>query len=88
VHELHRAPFPGAQPAGRRDAAHAVVLDDEDYVAWSVGNGVPEGAARMFLTLFRAAREGEFAVTDPTLATLLGREPQGVRSVMEAGPAH
>jgi uncharacterized protein YbjT (DUF2867 family) len=65
-----------------------VVLDDEDYVAWSVGNGVPEGAARMFLTLFRAARDGEFAVTDPTLATLLGREPQGVRSVLEAGPAH
>ena len=64
-----------------------VVLDDEEYVAWSVANGVPEGAARMFLTLFQAARNGEFAVTDPTLATLLGREPQPVRSVLAAAVA-
>lgn len=64
-----------------------VVVEDEEYVAWSVANGVPEGAARMFLTLFQAARQGEFAVTDPALATLLGREPQTVRDVLAAVPA-
>jgi NAD(P)H dehydrogenase (quinone) len=64
-----------------------VVVDDEDYVAGLVGHGVPEPAAQMFLTLFQAARRGEFAVTSPTLAVLLGREPQSVRTVLQAAGA-
>lgn len=60
-----------------------VVVDDEDYVAGLVAGGVPDGPARMLLTLFQAARRGEFAVTDPTLGRLLGREPQSVRTVLE-----
>lgn len=61
-----------------------VVVPDEDYVAGLTGAGVPEPAARMLLTLFRAARAGEFAVTDPALATLLGRPTQPLRSVLSA----
>lgn len=60
-----------------------VVVGDEDYVAGLAGHGVPETAARMFLTLFQAARRGEFAVTDPTLARLVGHEPQSIRTVLQ-----
>ncbi len=63
-------------------AVRRVVVDDDAYVARKVAEGVPEGAARMFLTLFAAARDGEFAVTDPALAGLLGRAPQTVRDVL------
>ncbi|GGM00268.1 NmrA family NAD(P)-binding protein [Nakamurella endophytica] len=62
-----------------------VVVGDEDYVAGLVRHGVPEPAARMLLTLFLAARRGEFAVTAPTLAELVGREPQPVSTVLDAG---
>lgn len=60
-----------------------VVVDDETYVAGLVEHGVPVPAARLFLGMFHAARRGEFAVTDPTLATLLGRAPQPVRTVLQ-----
>jgi NAD(P)H dehydrogenase (quinone) len=61
-----------------------VVVPDEDYVTGLTGHGVPEAAARMLLSLFRAARAGEFAVTDPALAALLGRPTQPLRSVLAA----
>lgn len=64
-----------------------VVVGDEDYVAGLAGHGVPEPAARMFLTLFQAARRGEFAVTDPTLTTLLGHAPRSIRTVLPAATA-
>jgi len=64
-----------------------VVVGDEEYVSGLVGHGVPEPAARMFLTLFQAARRGEFAVTDPALAALLGREPESIRTVLQAATA-
>jgi len=61
-----------------------VIVDDEDYVADLAAHGVPEAGARMFLTMFRAARRGGFAVTDPTLARLVGREPRPIRLVLKA----
>jgi hypothetical protein len=33
---------------------------------------------------FAASRAGEFAATDPTLATLLGREPTTMAAVLRA----
>ena len=59
-----------------------VVVDDEDHVTGLTGHGVPEGAARMFLTVFQAARAGELAITDPTLQTLLARPTTTVRTVL------
>lgn len=56
---------------GRR--IRRVVVEDEDWRADQVADGVPAAAADFTLGLFRAARGGEFAVTDPTLADLLGR---------------
>jgi NAD(P)H dehydrogenase (quinone) len=64
-----------------------VVVDDDEYVADLVSHGVPEFAARMFLDMFHAARKGEFAVTDPTLEALLGREPQPIRAVLQSATA-
>jgi len=64
-----------------------VVVEDEDYVAGLIAQGVPEIGARMFLTMFQAARRGEFAVTDPTLQQLLGREPESIRTVLQPATA-
>ena len=61
-----------------------VVADDEDWKAAAVGAGMPPGAADFTLGLFRAARRGEFAVTDPTLETVIGHPTTSARSVLEA----
>ena len=59
-----------------------IVLDDEDWVTARVAGGLPEPAARMLLSFFAAARRGDFAAVDPTLAELLGREPRTVRDLL------
>ncbi|HEY1702545.1 MAG TPA: SDR family NAD(P)-dependent oxidoreductase, partial [Trebonia sp.] len=59
-----------------------VVLDDEEWVAGQIAHGTPEPMARLLLGFFHAAREGRFAVTDPLLADLLGREPRTVRDLL------
>ncbi len=61
-----------------------VVAEDEDWVAAMVGRGLPEGQVRFLLGMFLASRRGEFAVTDPALAEILGREPQSIRPTLEA----
>ena len=43
---------------------------------------MPPRAAEFTLGIFRAARRGEFAVTDPTLDGLLGRPATSVREVL------
>jgi NAD(P)H dehydrogenase (quinone) len=60
-----------------------VVADDDDWMRGLISHGVPDGQARMFLGMFRAARRGEFAATDPTLEQLLGRPPQSIRTVLD-----
>ena len=64
-----------------------VVVEDEDYVADLASHGVPHPAACMFLTMFQAARRGEFAATAPTLATLVGHQPQPIRTVLQTATA-
>lgn len=44
--------------------------------------GVPAAAAEIMLGMYKAARAGEFAAVDPTLATLIGRSPLAVRDVL------
>ena len=61
-----------------------VVVDDEEWRATSVSRGMPASAADFTLGLYRAARRGEFAVTDPTLGAVIGRRPRSARSVLEA----
>lgn len=59
-----------------------VVVSDDEWVAGLVGRGMPEEQARMLLTLFLAARRGEFAAVDPTLEKLLGHPTRTLRQVL------
>ena len=61
-----------------------VVVDDDEWRTTAVGRGLPPAAADFTLGLYRAARRGEFAVTDPMLEALLGRRPRSVRSVLKS----
>ena len=60
-----------------------VVVDDEEWMATAIARGLPAPAADFTLGMFRAARHGEFAVTDPTLERLLGRPATAAVSVLE-----
>lgn len=58
------------------------VVDDEAWVDAQVRAGVPEPRARFALTMHLASRAGEFDVTDPLLAEVLGRPTTSLRDVM------
>jgi NAD(P)H dehydrogenase (quinone) len=61
-----------------------VVISDENWKAGAIERGMPADAAEFGLGLFRAARRGEFAVTDPTLETVIGHPAASVRSVLQS----
>lgn len=56
-----------------------VVVSDEDFRAGLAKNGVPAHLHDLVIGLWRAARNGEFARVDPTLAEILGRSPKTIR---------
>ena len=60
-----------------------VVVADDEWADAAVERGMPADAAEFTLGLFRAARAGEFAVTDPLLETIIGHTPITVRSFLE-----
>lgn len=66
--------------AGRQ--IERIVVDDEEWVAREVTNGVPEPVARFTLSMFHATRSGHFSKPDPTLSRLLGREPRSIAEQM------
>ena len=59
------------------------VMSDEAYRAMLVKQGMPEVYAGLLLSLYAAARAGEFACVDPTLERLIGRKPTAMRQVLE-----
>ncbi|WP_433270828.1 NAD(P)H-binding protein [Micromonospora vinacea] len=61
-----------------------VVTNDDQWRASAIERGMPAAAADFTLGMYRAAREGEFAVTDPTLEKVIGHRPTSVRSVLES----
>ena len=61
-----------------------VTLSDDEWRDERVAQGAPAPMADMLLGLYRAARRGDFAAVDPTLAALLGRRPQTMRDVLAA----
>lgn len=65
-----------------------VVIDDDDFTARLIDRGLPQPFAQLFIGTYRAARDREFAVTDPTLGALIGREPQSVRAALQATMVH
>jgi hypothetical protein len=64
-------------------AVERVVVADAAWRAAVIGGGMPPAAADFTLGMFRAARAGEFAVTDPALEAAIGHRPRSVRSVVE-----
>ncbi|MEV0265414.1 NmrA family NAD(P)-binding protein [Streptomyces sp. NPDC050617] len=56
-------------------AVRRIVASDDEFRQQLTGRGVPTESADQLLGIFTASRAGEFATVDPTLATLLGREP-------------
>ncbi|MDG9673640.1 NAD(P)H-binding protein [Micromonospora sp. DH14] len=61
-----------------------VVVTDDQWRSAAIAGGMPPAAADFTLGMYRAARRGEFAVTDPTLETLIGRRPASARAALEA----
>ena len=59
-----------------------VPLSDDEWKASAIDSGMPSAAADFTLGMFRAARHGEFAVTDPLLQSVIGRRPRSARSVL------
>lgn len=55
---------------------------DDQFRRQLVSSGVPAEAADQLLGIFTASRAGEFAAVDPTLATLIGREPIALSTVL------
>lgn len=79
--DLHAVAEQLSEVLGR--TVRRVVVSDEEWKEAAVERGMPVAAADFTLGMYRAARRGEFEVTDPTLGTLLGRRPTPVRSVLE-----
>ena len=59
------------------------VVSDEAYTATLVKGGMPEVYTDLLLSLYVAARAGEFEVTDPTLERLLRHKPTTMQQVLE-----
>jgi uncharacterized protein YbjT (DUF2867 family) len=60
-----------------------VTVADEEWQAAQVHAGMPAAAADFSLAFFRAARNREFAVADPTLARVIGHLATPVTSTVE-----
>jgi hypothetical protein len=74
-----------AQLAGEivgRPVVH-VVVDDDEWKRTAVSKGMPVAAAEFTLGIFRAARAGEFAVTDPALGNLIGHDVAPARVAVQ-----
>lgn len=61
------------------------IISDEEQATFMARRNLLPPAVAITLGLYRAARAGEFAAVDPTLATLIGREPMTLRAVLAAG---
>ena len=59
-----------------------IVVTDEEYRERKIAQGAPAPMADLLLAMYRDARLGRYAATDPTLETLLGRRPQSMRDVL------
>lgn len=59
-----------------------VVLPDDKWLEAKVSQGAPRPMAELLLEMYRSARQGDFALVDPTLETLLGRRPTTMHDVL------
>ncbi|WP_354637129.1 SDR family oxidoreductase [Kitasatospora camelliae] len=59
------------------------VVPDDAFRDQVLANGAPAPIADLMLSIFGAARDGEFTTVDSTLAELIGREPATFRTQLE-----
>ncbi|MDX3238885.1 SDR family oxidoreductase [Streptomyces sp. ME03-5709C] len=71
-----------ASQATGRPFSRTVVPDDV-FREQTVAHGAPEPIADLLVSIFAAARNGEFAAVDPTLTELIGRPPATFRTLLE-----
>ncbi|MGY2894865.1 SDR family oxidoreductase [Deinococcus sp. UYEF24] len=62
--------------------SHRTVVPEDGFRAGLVERGMPPERIAITVGLYAASQRGEFAAVDPTLARLLGREPQSMREVL------
>ncbi|MFI5963966.1 SDR family oxidoreductase [Streptomyces asoensis] len=58
-------------------------VPDDAFREQALAHGAPAPMVDLMMSIFEAARNGEFSAVDPTLATLTGREPTTFRTVLE-----
>jgi uncharacterized protein YbjT (DUF2867 family) len=58
------------------------MVSEDNVKAKAQAAGIPDGSVAVMLGYYRAARAGEFAATDPTLARILGRAPETMRTFL------
>lgn len=58
------------------------ILSDDQMLEHARKAGVPPERIGIMMGYYQAARAGEFAQIDPTLASLIGRQPQAMRDFM------
>ncbi|MEU2026633.1 SDR family oxidoreductase [Streptomyces sp. NPDC016469] len=59
------------------------VVPDDAFREQALAHGAPAPIADLMLSIFAAAREGEFTAVDPTLSALIGRRPTAFRTLLE-----
>ncbi|MEU6730902.1 SDR family oxidoreductase [Nonomuraea wenchangensis] len=59
------------------------VIPDDAFHEQFLAHGAPAPIADLMVSIFAAARNGEFAAVAPTLAELIGREPAGFAALLE-----
>ncbi|WP_306321195.1 MULTISPECIES: SDR family oxidoreductase [unclassified Streptomyces] len=59
------------------------VVPDDVFREQSLAHGLPAPVVDLMLSIFAAAREGEFTAVDPTLSELTGREPAAFATLLE-----
>ncbi|WP_425147782.1 NAD(P)H-binding protein [Deinococcus sp.] len=69
-----------AQLSGR--SIERVILTDDEYRTRMAARGTPAAQVELFLGLFAASRQRDFAAIDGALASLLGRPPVTMREVL------
>jgi uncharacterized protein YbjT (DUF2867 family) len=70
-----------AQATGR--SFTRTVVPDDAFREQALAHGAPAPIADLMLSIFAAARNGEFTAADSTLAELIGREPATFRTLLE-----
>lgn len=75
-----------SERTGRRTERR--ILTDDEHEARLAERGLPRSVIDISTGLFRAARAGEFAAVDPTLAQWIGRDPTPLAAVLaeQSGP--